>query len=83
MKTADDNEFKLDGLRLCRVHLATSDLDKRSAVKQKLLNYRSHFVDDSDSTGIKFFSTAYEASLIKEHFALEMFDAEEGKWRFL
>ena len=83
MKTASDAQLELDGLRLCRVHLSSPDMDQRMAVRRELSNYRSHFIDDSESTGIKFFSTACEALRIKEHFVLEMFDVEEGKWRFL
>lgn len=83
MKLTDDSQFGLDGLRLCRVQLPVSDLDKRVAIKKALANYRSHFIDDSDHTGIKFFSTVHEATRIKEHFALEIFDAEQGKWEVL
>jgi len=83
MKKADDNPFELDGLRLCRVHLSSPRTDERLAVRKELANYRSHFIDDSENTGIKFFSTVCEALLIKERFQLEMFDVEQGKWRFL
>jgi hypothetical protein len=83
MKTVGDNQFELDGLRLCRVRLSSPETDQRLAVRKELSNYRSHFIDDSESTGIKFFSTVCEALRIKEHFVLEMFDAEKGKWSFL